>query len=53
MSVILSREMSIEEIKKVFKNFPSGKKLDAQKYLGVLTLREDPLTYQKRMRDEW
>ena len=53
MSVTLSREMSIEDIKKILKQLPSGKKLIAAKHLGVIKLQEDPLTFQKRMRDEW
>lgn len=53
MSIILSRDMSIEEIKKIFTQLPSGKKLSAEKYLGIIKLQEDPLEYQKRMRDEW
>ena len=53
MSVTLSREMSIEDIKKILRQLPSGKKLNATKHLGVIRLREDPLLFQKRMRDEW
>lgn len=29
------------------------KKLDAKKYCGVITLKEDPLMIQKKLRDEW
>jgi hypothetical protein len=53
MSVTISREMTLEEIRKIFKQLPSGKKLDTSKYLGVLKLKEDPLVFQKRIRDEW
>ena len=53
MSVTLSREMSIEDIRKILKQLPSGKKLNATKHLGVIQLREDPLLFQKKMRDEW
>ncbi|HEX4373904.1 MAG TPA: hypothetical protein VHZ50_11430 [Puia sp.] len=27
--------------------------VDALKYCGVITLKEDPLIIQKRLRDEW
>jgi len=29
------------------------KGVDTHKYCGVIRLNEDPLTIQKRMRDEW
>jgi len=53
MSVTLSKEMSIEEIAKILKHLPSGKKLNAKKYVGVISLQKDPLLYQKQIRDEW
>ena len=30
-----------------------GKGVDTLKYCGVLKLKEDPLTIQKKLRDEW
>lgn len=53
MSVIVSRDMTLEEIQKILKQLPSGKVLKAAQYLGTIKLRENPLTYQKRIRDEW
>jgi len=29
------------------------KGVDTKKYCGVISLKEDPLVIQKRMRDEW
>ena len=29
------------------------KPFDAHKYCGIITLKEDPLTLQKRWRNEW
>ena len=29
------------------------KKIDVEKYCGVLKLKEDPLTLQKQLRNEW
>jgi len=29
------------------------KGIDTRKYCGVISLREDPLVIQKKMRDEW
>ena len=53
MSVTISKSMSAEEIRKVLGSLPVGKLLKAAKHVGVLNLREDPLVYQKRIRDEW
>lgn len=53
MSITISKSMSAEEIKKALGGLPAGKLLKAAKYCGVLKLREDPLVYQKRVRDEW
>lgn len=53
MSITLSKEMPLEEIKKRLKKLPSGKKMNVSKHLGVLKVKENPLTYQKRLRDEW
>ena len=55
----VNKNASKEEIKKAFqKLYISGKKkskkqLDASKYNGIIKLKEDPMTIQKRMRDEW
>jgi len=53
MSVTISKSMNLEEIQKILGSLPGGKLLKASKYCGVLKLREDPLVYQKRVRDEW
>ncbi len=53
MSITLSREMSVEEINKMLKRLPSGKKLNAKKYAGVIKLSQDPLAYQKQIREAW
>jgi len=59
MVVKINSNSSPEEIKKALeKLYTSGKKnskkhLDASKYNGVIKLKEDAMTIQKRMRDEW
>ena len=35
------------------KNKTKSKKVDWAKYSGVIKLKEDPLTLQKKWRDEW
>ena len=43
----------IEAIEKLlYKEKPSGG-FNAKKYNGILNLKEDPLTIQKKLRDEW
>lgn len=53
MSITISPKMTPEEIKKALERLPAGKRLQAKKHSGVIKLREDPLQYQKRVRDEW
>lgn len=56
MVLVLKRGASkhdIEKINKKLSQLPVRKKLDAKKYIGVLSLKEDPLIIQKRLRDEW
>ena len=53
MSITISPKMTPEEIKKALERLPAGKRLKAKDHSGAIKLREDPLQYQKRMRDEW
>ncbi len=56
MALVLKKGASkkeIEEINKQLSQTPSRKQLDAKKYCGVIKLKEDPLTIQKKLRDEW
>lgn len=53
MSITITKSMSADEIKKALSNLPAGKVLKAAKYCGILQLKEEPLSYQKRVRDEW
>lgn len=53
MSITISKNMTADEIRKALEKLPKGKVLHAAKHCGVLTLREDPIQYQKRIRDEW
>jgi hypothetical protein len=43
----------IEKINKQLSGLPVRKKLNAKKYCGVITLKEDPLAIQKKLRDDW
>ncbi|MCF8449717.1 MAG: hypothetical protein K9G49_07575 [Taibaiella sp.] len=56
MVLVLNKGASkkeIDQLNKELLQLPSRKKLDAKKYCGVLKLKEDPLTIQKKLRDEW
>lgn len=53
MSITISRNMSVEEMNKALARLASGKLLKARTHCGVIKIKEDPLVYQKRIRDEW
>ncbi|MCC5921625.1 MAG: hypothetical protein LAT68_14495 [Cyclobacteriaceae bacterium] len=40
-------------IEKAFSKLKSKKKFNAHKYCGVVKLKDDPISIQKKMRDEW
>jgi hypothetical protein len=43
----------IEAIEKQLSKEKTARGFDAQKYNGVLSLKEDPLKTQQKLRDEW
>lgn len=51
----VKKGMPKKEIELLIKrhNKSNTKKNDIGKYCGVLKLKEDPLTLQKQLRDEW
>ncbi len=61
MVVTIKSNSTAKEIEQALKKLNHGKKhsskekkvFDAYKYCGVIKLKEDPLTIQKSMRDEW
>ncbi|HEX6983206.1 MAG TPA: hypothetical protein VF181_10635 [Balneolaceae bacterium] len=51
---VLKKGEDIAELKSKMKSAREDiKGLDAKKYLGVIELKEDPVKYQKRIREEW
>jgi len=56
MVAILKKGASKKSIRKLLdkiaKDLPS-RGIDAQKYCGLIQLKEDSLIIQKRLRDEW
>jgi len=43
----------IDKILKKLQRNKSSKGIDAFKYCGIINFPEDPLEFQKRMRNEW
>jgi hypothetical protein len=53
MVTIIKKGSSKAVIKKQVEKVQTKKGLDAQKYSGVIKLKDQPLSIQKAMRDEW
>ena len=56
MVLVLKKGASKKEIDAIDKKLYNKKSLkgfDATKFNGILKLKEEPLTTQKKMRDEW
>ena len=58
MAVTIKEGMSKRQITAALKKLKNGRKRkralpDIRKFAGTITLKEDPLVIQKRMRDEW
>ncbi|TYP93418.1 hypothetical protein LX73_1122 [Fodinibius salinus] len=52
--ISLKKSEDIEQLKETLdfaQNIIDG--ISARKYSGTITLKEDPVAYQKRIRDEW
>jgi hypothetical protein len=57
MGLVLRKDATRKEIeaieKKLYKEQRPSTGFNAKKYNGVLKLKEDPLSIQKKLRDEW
>ncbi len=53
MITIRSNEDVLEIRSKMLHRLKSVKKLSVKKFCGKLKLKEDPMAYQKRVRQEW
>jgi len=57
MVLVLKKGASKKEIeaieKKLYKEKMVAAGFNAKKYNGILKLKEDPLSIQKKLRDEW
>lgn len=56
MVTILKKGTSRSRIEKILEKIKSkkaSKGIDAYKYCGIIELAEDPVEYQRKVRDEW
>jgi hypothetical protein len=53
MTFLIKKSDSAKKIKEELKKLPKVKKFDAYSFVGKVRLKEDPLTIQKKFRDEW
>jgi hypothetical protein len=53
MVTVIKQGSSKASIQQLLEKLKSRKGLDAKKYCGVIKLKENPLTIQKKVRDEW
>ncbi len=53
MVLILKKGASKKEIQSIEKKLTLRKKVDLKSYSGKIKLKEDSLTIQKRLRNEW
>ena len=51
--IILKTDDKKETVRRLISRLKIEKGLDAKKYYGKIKLAEDPLIYQKKMRNEW
>jgi hypothetical protein len=54
MKIIVEQGSGSDKIKDALKRIRSkrGRKLNLQSYVGILKRKEDPIEFQKRLRDE-
>jgi len=53
MTVRLKKGQRLEDVLPKDNQEKGAKRLNAMKYAGFLSIKEDPLEIQKKMRDEW
>lgn len=53
MTTEIKKIRSVKTLKEALNKVKPVKRFDANKHLGKVIWGEDPLEYQKRIRDEW
>jgi hypothetical protein len=53
MIVVIDKTYDKKKVDRLLSEIKPEKLFDARKFAGKIKWDEDPLAYQKRMRDEW
>jgi hypothetical protein len=53
MVIVIEKTHSKKEIDKLISKYKPVKTFDAKKFAGKIKWDEDPVQYQKRIRNEW
>ncbi|MEN9447773.1 MAG: hypothetical protein RJA25_1063 [Bacteroidota bacterium] len=53
MVLIIKKKYNAKKVNQQLKELKPVKVFDASKFAGKIKWNEDPLTYQKRIRNEW
>ena len=53
MVIEIKKGMSKIDMQQALSKLKVGKKLDAKQFVGTVKWPENPVEYQKRLRDEW
>lgn len=53
MVLVLKKGATKKEMDSITEKLHVAKGVNTKKYCGTIKLHEDPLTIQKKMRDEW
>jgi hypothetical protein len=53
MVVVIEKKYSKAKINKLIEEFKPVKLFEAKKFAGKINWNEDPVEYQKRIRNEW
>ena len=53
MVLVLKKGASKREMQSIAKKLQKNIGVNTRKYCGIIKLKEDPLSIQKQMRDEW
>jgi hypothetical protein len=53
MIVIVEKKYDRKKINQLIEKFKPVKSFDAKKFAGTINWEEEPLKYQKRIRNEW
>jgi hypothetical protein len=53
MVLVLKKGATKKEMENLARKMPTKKGVNTKKFCGSLKLKEEPLSIQKQMRDEW